>query len=221
MQNQRFHPHKLAVCQQTGSLICAIDRFIKFFRLVECINENTHFKYIDFIELPFEVELEFVAIYLEINEHIIGCGNREFMCVFKLLERNYYNTADSDVLSANSLTTSSELSGIGALNCSSQHPTMDLKKLPNEFTFDGNGCNTFDYKNITEKWLTSIKSNISSTFDFQAKETNSNEKGRLERNRRSIELKPIFIDSGALSLCNLRHSSISHEEVIIFESFFL
>lgn len=191
-----------------------MDRFIKLYKFIECTNDSTHFKYIDFAELPFEIQLDFSPIYLSINEHIIGCGNREYMCMFKMLERGYCNTADSDVLSANSLTTTSELSGIGAMNGSMPTEANEFKKhdLAGDDTMNG----TFDYKNAPRKFLASIKSNISSTFDYQARD--HCEKGRFERNRGSIELKPTFIDN-SMPLCNLKHSSTINDDVCVLIPF--
>lgn len=210
----------MAVCQQTGTFICARDRYIKLYKFVECTNDSSHFKYIDFMELPFEIQLDFSPIYLSVNEHIIGCGNREYMCMFKMSERGYCNTADSDVLSANSLTTTSELSGIGAMNGSVHHATAsgtvnEFKRqfndsMNDEMTQGTNGSGIFDYKNVSKKFLASIKSNISSTFDYQARD--HSEKGRFERNRRSIELKPVFIDNST-PLCTLKHLSTTTDDV--------
>lgn len=100
-QIQSNQLHKLAICQRTGTLICAKDRFIKIYKFDECVNENTHFKYIDFIEVPFEIELDFVPTQLSINEHIFGCANAEFMCIFKISEQGFYNTANSLTTSSN------------------------------------------------------------------------------------------------------------------------
>lgn len=206
--NQRLNPHKLTVCQQTGTLIVAVDRFVKLFRFVECVNDGTRFKYIDFIELPLEIELEFVPIYLDINEHIIAAGSKELMCVFKLLERNYCNTADSDAISANSMTTSSELSGIGAVNYA-PNAMPDGKAAHNDYATQAKDSEVFDYRKASGKLLSAITSNIASTFDFRAR-TGSDK--RLERSRRSVELKPAFIDN-SMPLCSLRHLSSTNDTV--------
>lgn len=208
-----FYPHQIAACQQTGTFICAIQRCIKLYKFIECTNDNTHFKYIDFMELPFEIDLGFVPIYLSINEHIVGCGNREFMCVFKLLERNYSNAVDSDdAISANSLTTSSELSGIGNVGdvnnfMSGGNYISEQKYIANAASnldyIDDSFHQVFDYKNISKKFLSSIKSNISSTFDHQTSDQYGC-KLKSDKNRGSTELRPIFIENG-IPLCSLRH----------------
>lgn len=190
----------------------ALDRFIKLYRFVECTNDSTHFKYIDFIELPLEIELDFIPIYLDINEHIIGAGNKEFMSVFKLLERNFCNTADSDALSANSLTTSSELSGMGGgNNYAQQMPVTDGKAAANgeSSMIVRDNCQSFDYRTASEKFLSSITSNITSTFDFKARRSSDK---RMERSRRSVELKPVYIDN-SMPLCSLRHLSSTNDTV--------
>lgn len=191
-QNQANHPYKLAVCQRTGTFICAKDRFIKFYKFDECVNDNTHFKYIDFMEVPFEVELDFVPTQISINEHIVGCANTEYMCVFKLTEQSFYNTA-------NSLTTSSSLSVMAAM------PICPY--------VDNQTDSILDYQNVSKKFLTSITSNISSTFDYQMSDSLS-EKGRLCRDR-SIEMKPSYVDT-AMPMCNLRHFSTANDEVSNF-----
>lgn len=202
----------MAVCQQTGTFIVGLDRIIKLFRFIECTNDSTHFKYIDFTELPLEIELEFMPIYLDINEHIIGVGNKEYMCIFKLLERNYCNTADSDAISANSLTTSSELSGIAGVNYATQNPLSDGKAANNENYKSSKDTEPLDYKNASEKLLSSITSNISSTFDRPRK---NSLRGRSERKCYSVELRPVPIDN-SMPLCNLRHLSASNDTVSIY-----
>lgn len=208
------YPHQIASCQETGTLICAIHRCIKLYKFIECTKDNTHFKYIDFVELPFEVDLDFVPIHLTINEHIIGCGNREFMCVFKLLERNCCNAADSDdMMSANSLTTSSELSGTNAFGISI--PAVD--RCNGAAFGDMNDVNdgapihnyvddygqVFDFKNASKKCLSSITSNISSSYDQTSNDPFGN-KSKFDKNRGSSEFRPLFIEN-SVPLCNLRH----------------
>lgn len=172
-----------------GTILCAKDRFLKLYRFDECVNENTHFKYIDFIELPFEVELDFIPTQLSIHEHCIGCTNTEFMCIFKIVADTFYNTA-------NSLTTSSELSAMAAIPI---YPFPDISADP-----------MLDYQNVSKKFLASITSNISSTFDYQMAD-NTSEKGRIGRDR-SMEFKPTFVDKN-MPLCNLRHFSNGTDEV--------
>lgn len=188
-QSQSMQPYKLSVCQRTGTLICAKDRFIKFYKFDECVNENTHFKYIDFFEVPFEVELDFVPNQLSINEHIVGCANSEFMCVFKCSEQSFYNTA-------NSLTTSSSLSVMAA--------------MPASTYMENSTDSVLDYENVSKKFLASITSNISSTLDYQMKD-NFSDKGRLCRDR-SMEFRPNYIDT-AIPMCNLRHFAATNDEV--------
>lgn len=194
-QNQSNAPIKLAVCQRMGTILCAKDRFIKIYKLHECINETVHrFKYIDFIELPMEIELEFVPMQLNIDEHIVGCANAEFMCVFKICEQNFYNTA-------NSLTnTSSELSVMA---------TMPMCTFADQST-----DSMLDYGEISKKFLTSITSNISSTFDYQSMENGvgGEHNGRRIGRDRSIELKPNFVDK-SIPMCNLRHFQAINDEV--------
>lgn len=187
VQTQGNQSCKLAVCQRTGTIVCGKDQFLKLYKFDECVNENTHFKYIDFMEVPFEVELEFVPTHLSINEHIVACANAEFMCVFKLSEQSYFNTA-------NSITSSSDLSIIVPI------PMCPVQDNPDQ---------VFDYQNASKRFLSSITSNISSTFDYQM-ETNSD---RMKFGRdRSIEMRPSFIDN-ALPLCNLRHFPANNDDV--------
>lgn len=185
---------KLAVCQRIGTILCAKDRFIKIFKFHECINENVHrFKYIDFIELPIEIELDFVPTQLSIDEHIVGGANAEFMCVFKLCEQSFYNTA-------NSLTnTSSELSVMA---------TMPMCTFADPSTADS----MLDYGMISKKFLASITSNISSTFDYQTMENGGDRNCRSIGRDRSIELKPNFVDK-SIPMCNLRHFAATNDEV--------
>lgn len=192
-QNQTNAAIKLAVCQRMGTILCAKDRFIKIYKFHECINENSHrFKYIDFIELPIEIELDFVPLQLSIDEHIVGCANAEFMCVFKICEQNFYNTA-------NSLTnTSSELSVMA---------TMPMCTFA-----DQSADSMLDYGEISKKFLASITSNISSTFDYQSMENGGERHGRGIGRDRSIELKPNFVDK-SIPMCNLRHFAAINDEV--------
>lgn len=218
-QSVNYYPHQIASCQETGTLICAIYRCIKLYKFIECIKDNTHFKYIDFVELPFEIDLDFVPIHLTVNEHIIGCGNREFMCVFKLLERNCCNAADSDdMMSANSLTTSSELSGanifgIGMLNDRTNIDAFgetDTNGVPMQHFSDDDG-QVFDYQNATRKCLSSITSNISSTYDQMSSDPLGN-KAKFDKNRGSIEFRPLFIEN-SVPLCSLRHLTPACAEI--------
>lgn len=194
-QNQsNTYLSKLAICQRTGTLICAKDRTLKIYKFDECVNENTHFKYIDFIEVPFEIELDFVPTQLSINEHIVGCANDEFMCIFKISEQNFYNTA-------NSLTTSSEMSVMAAMPVYTEHPTDAV----------------LDYGNVSKRFLSSITSNIFSTFDHHTMDS-SGERAKYGRDR-SIDLKPSFLDNG-IPLCNLRHFTSANDEVCGIWHFF-
>lgn len=208
------YPHQIASCQETGTLICAIHRCIKLYRFIECTKDNAQFKYIDFVELPFEADLDFVPIHLAINEHIIGCGNREFMCVFKLLERNCCNAVDSDdMVSANSLTTSSEFSGTNAYEIgvianverSNGHAFAgmnDAGGTPIQHCIEDD-LHVFDFKNAPTKCLASITSNISSNYDQISADAFGN-KSKFDKNRGSSEFRPIFIENSE-PLCSLRH----------------
>lgn len=188
-QSLTNNTYKLAVCQRMGTILYAKDRFMKFFKFDECVNESTHFKYIDFIEMPFEVELDFFPTQLSIHEHIVSCASTEYMCVFKVSEQNFYNTA-------NSLTTSSELSVMAA---------MPICPFPEAFAEP-----TLDYQSVSQKFLASITSNISSTFDYQTVD-NTSERGRIGRDR-SMEFKPNILDN-SIPLCNLRHFATANDEV--------
>lgn len=203
MPSINLNPHQLAVCQTTGTLIIAINHTIKLHKFNECTNDNSHFKYIDFMEMPFEIDLDFMPIYLNINEHIVGCGNREYMFIFKLLERNCCNAIDSDdMLSANSLTTSSELSGINVASAnnalSDDNPFENGKPFTeHNLTLQNGGDygqSSFDYKNATKKYLTSLTTNISSNFD-QITNEHFNGKQKCEQNCGSNEFRPIFIEN--------------------------
>lgn len=194
-QSQSNQLQKLAVCQRTGTLICAKEHFLKIYKFDECVNENTHFKYIDFMEVPFEIELDFVPMQLSISEHIIGCANTEYMCIFKISEQSFYNTA-------NSLTTSSELSVMAAM------PVCPFADHPTDAVLD--------YENVSKRYLSSITSNISSTFDHHIVDGNG-DRSKFDRDR-SIELKPSFLDNG-IPLCNLRHFDATTDEVSSISSF--
>lgn len=193
-----FSPHQLAVCQASGTLIFAINHTIKLHKFNECTNDSSHFKYIDFMELPFEIELDFIPIYLCINEHIVGCGNREFMCIFKLLERSCLNAIDSDdMLSANSLTTSSELSGINVASATyaiSDENRFENGKKVNEFD-SGENSHSFDFRNASRKHLSSITANISSNFEQISNEF-LNGKSKCDPKCGSGEFRPIFVENG-------------------------
>lgn len=212
-----YYPHQVASCQETGTLICAIHRSIKLYKFIECIKDNTHFKYIDFVELPFEIDLDFVPIYLTINEHIIGCGNREYMCVFKLLERNCCNAADSDdMMSANSLTTSSELSGanvfgIGAPVDRTNGDTFGEVQCDAMNHYSDDDGQVFDYKNASRKCLSSITSTISSNCDQMTTDPFGN-RSKLDKSRGSSEFRPLFIEN-SIPLCSLRHLTPACAEI--------
>lgn len=210
MHAVNYYPHQIASCQETGTLICAIHRCIKLYKFIECI--NTHFKYIDFVELPFEIDLDFVPIYLTINEHIIGCGNREFMCVFKLLERNCCNAVDSDdMMSANSLTTSSELSGANGFGIGDAFGEMNDANGVSMHHFSDDDGLVFDYKNASRKCLSSITSSISSTYDQMSSDPFGN-KSKFDKNRGSSEFRPLFIEN-SIPLCSLRHLTPACAEI--------
>lgn len=195
-QNHSSAAVKLAVCQRMGTVLCAKDRFIKIFKLHECVNEQTHrFKYIDFIELPIEIEMDFVPTQLNIVEHIVGCANAEFMCVFKICEQNFYNTANSLTN-----TSSSELSVMA---------TMPMCTFA-----DQSAESMLDYGQISKKFLASITSNISSTFDYcQTTENGGDRMGRSFGRDRSIELQPNFVDR-SIPMCNLRHFTMMNDDEV-------
>lgn len=67
-----------------------------------------------------------------------------------------------------------------------------------------------DYGNASKRFLSSITSNISSTFDHHTVDSNG-DRNRFGRDR-SIELKPSFLDN-CIPLCNLRHFSVASDEV--------
>lgn len=194
-QNHSNATIKLCVCQRIGTILCAKDRFIKIFKFHECINETTHrFKYIDFMELPLEIEMDFVPLHLSIVEHIVGCANAEFMCVFKICEQNFFNTANSLTN-----TSSSELSV--------------MANMPMCTYADQSSDSMLNYGEISKKFLASITSNISSTFDYyQPSENGGDRMGRCIGRDRSIELKPNFVDK-SIPMCNLRYFAVINDEV--------
>lgn len=50
-----------------------------------CLNESSKHKYIDFVEAPFVVELDFVPEKLQVAENIIAVMNATFVNVFQIV----------------------------------------------------------------------------------------------------------------------------------------
>lgn len=194
-----YYPHKIATCDRTGTLICAINRTIKLYKFSERINDGTHFKFIDFNESPFEIDLDFEPIYLSLNECIIGCGNREFVCVLKLIERNYCNEAESDgALQSNSLMSSSELSDISVFNhrngggggnndMNVEYAADDMKKQSDQFE-------VLDYEKLSRESLQSIEHKITSTLDLNNNSNNFNCK-QNNIDKHHMDVRPVYIEN--------------------------
>lgn len=196
-----YYPHKIATCNRTGTLICAVHRTIKLFKCSERSNDGSHFKFIDFNESPFEIDLDFVPIYLSINECIIGCGNREFVSVFKLIERSYCNEAESDgALPSNSLMSSSELSDMSMFNHQNGAINdMHLGCGPDESKARHENSSVLDYRNLTKKSLQIIEHKISSTLDMN---NNTNRKQSTQKNQ--MDVRPVYIEN-AKPLASIHH----------------
>lgn len=94
----------------TGNVAISTGNSIVFYKFVACIKDSTKYQYIDFKEIPFVVDLEFVPTKLSMSEHCICALNKEFAYLFKIVETNA--TESDDMISANSFTSDISNNGI-------------------------------------------------------------------------------------------------------------
>lgn len=115
----RDTPRQIAVCQVTGNICVATDAAgLLFYQFQSCVSDSSKHPYIDFKELPFGVDLDFVADHVAMTEHCVAAGNGEFTVVFRVSEAldGAGASHSDDALSATSLTTSESISGADESN---------------------------------------------------------------------------------------------------------
>lgn len=96
----------------TGNVAIALSSTIIFYKFIACTNDSTKYQYIDFREIPFTIDLEFIPTKISIIEHCLCCSNHEFVNLLKICETNL--SQSDDMISANSFT--SDLSNGGTTN---------------------------------------------------------------------------------------------------------
>lgn len=71
--------------QTTGNLFVTARNIIHCFAFRFCYNESSKHKYIDFVETPFNVELDFVPDRLQVAENIVAAISSKFVNVFQIV----------------------------------------------------------------------------------------------------------------------------------------
>lgn len=95
-----YNPSAIAVCPSTGNIIVNHKNVLQIFVFKYCTNETTKFQYIDFFEVGFQVELDFIPANILINEDVISCSNKVYFHVFKIIESsdgNNSTTSESNI----------------------------------------------------------------------------------------------------------------------------
>ncbi|CAO1442962.1 unnamed protein product [Diamesa serratosioi] len=91
-----YNPSVIACCEATGNLLVAHLGILQLFEFRWCTNETTKLQYVDFFEVPFQIELDFHPQKLLINENVIACSNKQFFCCFKVIESCDGNNSTSE-----------------------------------------------------------------------------------------------------------------------------
>ena len=91
-----YNPSVIACCEATGNLLVAHLGILQLFEFRWCTNETTKLQYVDFFEVPFQIEIDFHPQKLLINENVISCSNKQFFCCFKVIESSDGNNSTSE-----------------------------------------------------------------------------------------------------------------------------
>ncbi|CAO1421825.1 unnamed protein product [Diamesa hyperborea] len=91
-----YNPSVIACCEATGNLLVAHLGILQLFEFRWCTNETTKLQYVDFFEVPFQIEIDFHPLKLLINENVISCSNKQFFCCFKVIESCDGNNSTSE-----------------------------------------------------------------------------------------------------------------------------
>lgn len=91
-----YNPSVIACCEATGNLLVAHLGILQLFEFRWCTNETTKLQYVDFFEVPFQIEVDFHPQKLLINENVISCSSKQFFCCFKVIESCDGNNSTSE-----------------------------------------------------------------------------------------------------------------------------
>lgn len=101
-----YNPSVVAFCQSTGNIIVGHKNILQLYYFKYCTNETTKLQYVDFFEAPFQIELDFQPSKVLLNENVICCCNKQYLHVFKLMDRNDSNNS---TISESNICTSTEI----------------------------------------------------------------------------------------------------------------
>lgn len=77
-------PEIVACCQATGNMFILSGNLIQPFVFKYCYNDSTKYKFIDFMEANFYIDLDFKPTKLEVAENIFAAMNQMYVNVFQI-----------------------------------------------------------------------------------------------------------------------------------------
>uniref|UniRef100_A0A1B0CX09 Uncharacterized protein n=2 Tax=Lutzomyia longipalpis TaxID=7200 RepID=A0A1B0CX09_LUTLO len=82
----KAQPRCVACCQVTGNIAIVAGNKVLFYHFKSCQTDTGRYNYIDFVEVPFFVELSFSPQKISLTEGVIGCMSDFTFNLFKITE---------------------------------------------------------------------------------------------------------------------------------------
>lgn len=129
-----YNPTSIACCQSTGNIIVNHKNVLQLFMFKYCTNETTKLQYIDFFEVPFQVELDFIPSKILVNEDVISACNKQFFHVFKVVE---VNDGNNSTTSESNICTSTEMPQSKASSAVNLDQDVDFQAICDKAELNG------------------------------------------------------------------------------------
>lgn len=202
------NPSVVAFCQSTGNIIVGHKNILQLFFFKYCTNETTKLQYVDFFEAPFQIELDFQPSKVLFNENIICCCNKQYLHIFKIIDRNESNTS---TLSESNVCTSTEIPQTkDAVNMNLEY-NVDFQAISNKKELNGHVFKV-DIKSTQEEVLgfdeSEMKPMMVNELGVNIKYTVNLPESAIVYPRNMLQLK----------LQSMKISGVMRENVDIFKS---
>jgi hypothetical protein len=203
-----YNPSIVGLCESTGNIIVGHKNILQLFFFKYCTNETTKLQYVDFFEAPFQIELDFQPTKVMFNENIICCCNKQYLHVFKIIDRNESNNS---TLSESNVCTSTEIPHTKeAVNVNLEY-NVDFQAISDRKELNGNVFKV-DIKSTQEEILgfdeSEMKPLIVNELSVNIKYTSNLPECAILYPRNLLQLK----------LQSMKISGVMRENVDIFKS---
>jgi hypothetical protein len=227
-----YNPSVVSFCESTGNIIVAHENILQIFYFKYCTNETTKLQYVDFFESPFVIELDFEPTKVLLNENVICCCNKQFMHVFKIIDRQAMES-NSTTISESNVCTSTEVPEMKEPSNVNLEYDVDYQAICNRKELNGNAFRvditstqeeiiSFDESEmkplvvnemgIQIKYVSTVTSTIYARNLLQLKLQSMKISGVLRENVdifKSIHMKPLYIKS---KLCDSNDDFFLHSK---------